>query len=63
MIEIKLSQGAKPGHGGVLPAKNVTDEIAEKRGVKKGQDAVSPPSHSSISTPIEMLEWVAQLRD
>lgn len=63
MIEIKLSQGAKPGHGGVLPASKVTDEIAETRGVPKGEDCVSPPGHSTFATPTGLLEWAARLRD
>ena len=62
MIEIKLSQGAKPGHGGVLPGSKVTKEIAETRGVPLGRDVVSPPAHSTFSTPIELLEWAAKLR-
>lgn len=62
MIEIKLSQGAKPGHGGVLPGEKVTREIAEARGVEPGKTVVSPPAHSTFSTPIEMLEWIAELR-
>ena len=62
MVEIKLSQGAKPGHGGVLPGQKVTQEIAEARGVPVGQDVVSPAAHSTFSTPIEMLEWIAELR-
>lgn len=62
MIEIKLSQGAKPGHGGILPAIKLTQEIADIRNVPMGQDVVSPPSHSAFSTPIELLEFVAQLR-
>ncbi len=63
MIEIKLSQGAKPGHGGVLPAAKVSEEIAKARGVTQGVDCVSPPAHSTFSTPTEMLEWAAKLRD
>lgn len=63
MIEIKLSQGAKPGHGGILPAAKVTPEIAEIRGVPMGQDVLSPPTHSAFSTPIGLLEFVKQLRD
>lgn len=63
MIEIKLSQGAKPGHGGVLPGQKVTAEIAETRGIPIGEDCLSPAAHSTFSTPIEMLEWIAQLRD
>ncbi len=62
MIEIKLSQGAKPGHGGVLLGPKVTAEIAEARGVLMGQDCVSPSNHSSFSTPVELLQFVQQLR-
>ncbi len=63
MIEIKLSQGAKPSHGGVLPAAKVDEEIAEARGVPVGEDCISPPAHSAFSTPHGLLEFVAQLRD
>jgi glutamate synthase domain-containing protein 2 len=63
MIEIKLSQGAKPGHGGILPADKVTPEIAATRGVPLGQDCVSPSSHSAFSTPIEMMQFIARLRE
>src|SRR5438132_3681013 len=63
MIEIKLSQGAKPGHGGVLPAPKVTPEIAEARGVPAWQDCVSPAAHSAFSTPIEMMAYIARLRE
>jgi glutamate synthase domain-containing protein 2 len=62
MIELKLSQGAKPGHGGVLPAAKVTPEIAAARGVPMGQDCISPAHHSAFSTPIGLLEFVATLR-
>lgn len=62
MVEIKLSQGAKPGHGGVLPGSKVTTEIAEARGVQVGEDCVSPAAHSSFSTPLELLQFVQQLR-
>ena len=62
MIEIKLSQGAKPGHGGVLPGAKVTQEIAEARGVAPGVDCVSPASHSAFSTPIEMMHFIDKLR-
>ncbi len=62
MIEIKLSQGAKPGHGGVLPGAKVSREIARARGVKRGVDCVSPPRHSAFSTPLEMLAFIGQLR-
>lgn len=63
MVELKLSQGAKPGHGGVLPAAKVTEEISRIRGVPMGQDCVSPASHAVFSTPIGLLEFVAQMRD
>jgi glutamate synthase domain-containing protein 2 len=63
MIELKLSQGAKPGHGGVLPGAKVTPEIAAARGVPVGVDCVSPARHSAFSTPIGMLEFIARLRD
>jgi len=63
MIEIKLSQGAKPGHGGVLPAAKVTPEIAEARGVPLGADCVSPAAHSSFGTPVELLEFMQSLRE
>ncbi len=63
MVELKLSQGAKPGHGGVLPAAKVSREIALTRGVPMGSDCVSPASHSAFSTPIEMLHFVAQMRE
>lgn len=63
MVEIKLSQGAKPGHGGVLPGAKVTREIAAARDVPAGIDCVSPAAHSAFATPIEMLEWAAKLRD
>ena len=62
MIEVKLSQGAKPGHGGVLPKAKVSLEIAEARGVPMGQDCVSPARHSAFSNPVELLNFVAQLR-
>ncbi|MGJ7614472.1 MULTISPECIES: FMN-binding glutamate synthase family protein [unclassified Variovorax] len=62
MIELKLSQGAKPGHGGVLPAPKVTPEIAAARGVPVGVDCISPSSHSAFSTPTEMMHFIAKLR-
>ena len=62
MIEIKLSQGAKPGHGGVLPGSKVTPEIAATRGVQPGEDCVSPARHSEFGTPIELLQFVERLR-
>ena len=63
MIEIKLSQGAKPGHGGVLPGRKVTAEISDARGVPTGEDCVSPASHSAFSTPLEMMAFIAKLRE
>lgn len=63
MIELKLSQGAKPGHGGMLPAAKISPEIAEARGVPMGQDCVSPASHSAFSTPLEMMQFIGTLRD
>ncbi|TLY48949.1 MAG: FMN-binding glutamate synthase family protein [Gammaproteobacteria bacterium] len=63
MIEVKLSQGAKPGHGGVLPAAKVSEEIARTRGVAMGQDCISPAAHSAFSTPLGLLEFVARLRE
>lgn len=63
MIEIKLSQGAKPGRGGILPAAKLTREIAEIRHVPMGQDVVSPPSHSSFDSPKGLLEFISKLRN
>ena len=63
MIEIKLSQGAKPGHGGILPKDKISDEIAQIRGVSQDQDCVSPAKHSAFSTPIEMMHFIQKLRD
>ncbi|MEP7281477.1 MAG: FMN-binding glutamate synthase family protein, partial [Rubrivivax sp.] len=62
MIEIKLSQGAKPGHGGMLPGAKVTPEIAATRGIAVGVDCLSPPRHSAFSTPTELLQFVDTLR-
>ncbi len=62
MIEIKLSQGAKPGHGGILPAAKLTREIAEIRHVTLGQDVISPAAHSTFNTPRGLLEFVSRLR-
>ena len=62
MIEIKLSQGAKPGHGGMLPASKITEEISEARGIPMGVDCISPAGHSAFTTPIEMMEFISQLR-
>lgn len=63
MIEIKLSQGAKPGHGGILPGQKVTAEIAEIRNVPIGKTVASPPGHSAFQTPLEMMHYVKKLRD
>ncbi|WP_111497783.1 MULTISPECIES: FMN-binding glutamate synthase family protein [Marinobacter] len=63
MIEIKLSQGAKPGHGGILPGPKVTPEIAEARGVTPWEDVESPAQHSAFSTPLELMDFIERLRE
>ena len=63
MIEIKLSQGAKPGHGGVLPKAKITAEIAATRGITADEDCVSPAAHRAFSTPLEMMTFIAWLRE
>ena len=63
MIEIKISQGAKPGHGGILPKEKISEEIAQTRGVPMGQDCVSPPVHSEFSTPLQLMGFITRLRD
>ena len=63
MIEIKLSQGAKPGKGGILPAPKVTQEIANARGVLPWVDCISPSGHSAFSTPIELMQFIVRLRE
>src|SRR5271170_7611808 len=63
MIEVKLSQGAKPGHGGVLPKAKITAEIAETRGIGRDADCVSPATHSAFSTPREFMEFIVKLRE
>lgn len=63
MIEIKLSQGAKPGHGGILPGAKVTPEIAETRGVAPWKDCNSPAAHSAFDSPIGLMRFVAHLRE
>ncbi|RYZ48985.1 MAG: FMN-binding glutamate synthase family protein, partial [Proteobacteria bacterium] len=63
MVEIKISQGAKPGHGGILPAEKVNQEVSDIRGVEIGKDVISPPGHSAFSTPYELLLFVKQLRE
>jgi len=62
MIEIKLSQGAKPGHGGILPAIKNTPEIAKIRHVEPGAAVHSPPSHSAFSDPIQFMYFIEKLR-
>lgn len=62
MVELKISQGAKPGHGGVLPAAKVSAEIARIRGVTEGEDCISPSSHRAFSTPIEMMTFIGEMR-
>ena len=62
MIEVKLSQGAKPGHGGILPAAKVTEEISKIRNVPMGKDVLSPPAHTAFRTPLEMLHFIDELR-
>ncbi|MFK7951894.1 MAG: FMN-binding glutamate synthase family protein [Ekhidna sp.] len=63
MIEIKLSQGAKPGHGGILPGNKVNEEIAHIRNVPVGKDVLSPPGHSAFSSPLEMMTFIKELRE
>lgn len=62
MIELKLSQGAKPGHGGMLPASKISEAIAEARGIPMGIDCVSPAAHSTFSTPLGMMQFLGKLR-
>jgi len=62
MIEIKISQGAKPGHGGVLPAAKITPEIAKTRGIPMGEDCISPAGHAKFSTPLELMHFIEELR-
>lgn len=63
MIELKLSQGAKPGHGGILPAKKNTPEIAKIRGVKAGEAVMSPPFHTAFNTPRGLVEMIAKMKE
>jgi glutamate synthase domain-containing protein 2 len=62
MVELKISQGAKPGHGGVLPAAKVSEEISRIRGVAMGEDCISPAYHKAFSTPIEMMHFIGEMR-
>ncbi len=63
MIEIKLSQGAKPGHGGILPKEKITPQIAAVRGIPMTEDCISPAGHSTFSTPLELMQFVQKLRE
>jgi len=63
MIELKLSQGAKPGHGGMLPFAKITPEIAEAREVPMGKDCISPASHSAFNGPLELMQFIGRLRE
>ncbi|ABD86142.1 FMN-binding glutamate synthase family protein [Rhodopseudomonas palustris] len=62
MIELKVSQGAKPGHGGVLPAAKVSEEISKIRGVGMGEDCISPAFHKAFSTPLELMAFLDEMR-
>jgi glutamate synthase domain-containing protein 2 len=62
MVELKISQGAKPGHGGVLPAAKVSEEISKIRGVPMGEDCISPATHRAFSTPLEMMKFLSEMR-
>jgi glutamate synthase domain-containing protein 2 len=62
MVELKISQGAKPGHGGVLPAAKVSQEISRIRGVAMGEDCISPAAHGAFSTPLEMMAFLGEMR-
>ena len=62
LIELKLSQGAKPGHGGMLPGPKVSAEIAAARGVPVGVDCISPAAHSAFGTPLALLQFLDRLR-
>ena len=62
MVVLKVSQGAKPGHGGVLPAAKVSEEISKIRGVAMGEDCISPPAHRAFSTPIGMMQFIGEMR-
>jgi len=63
MIELKLSQGAKPGHGGMLPASKISAEIAAARGIPMGHDCISPAAHSAFTSPVQLMEFLGKLRD
>jgi glutamate synthase domain-containing protein 2 len=63
MVEIKVSQGAKPSHGAILPTEKISKEISETRGIPMGQDCLSPAYHTAFSTPIELMEFVHKIRE
>ena len=63
MIEIKLSQGAKPGHGGVLPKAKISREVAKARGIPRDRDCISPARHPAFRTPLELMDFIARLRE
>jgi glutamate synthase domain-containing protein 2 len=63
MIEIKLSQGAKPAHGGILPKEKITPEIAKIRHIPLDQDVLSPPAHTTFNSPTSLLEWLSSCRN
>lgn len=63
MIEVKLSQGAKPGKGGVLPGKKITQEISDIRGVPMGEDVISPAAHSAFSNVVEMVDFIEEIAE
>jgi len=63
MIEIKMNQGAKPGHGGILPKEKITPLVAEVRGIPMGQDCVSPSAHTAFRTPLQLMEFIRKLRE
>ncbi|MDB5584211.1 MAG: glutamate synthase [Bradyrhizobium sp.] len=62
MVELKVSQGAKPGHGGVLPAAKVSEEISRIRGIAMDEDCISPAYHKAFSTPLEMMAFIGEMR-
>ena len=63
MFEIKMSQGAKPGKGGLLPGAKVTDEVASIRGIPKGQDSISPNGHEEVSSVADLLDMIHRVRE
>ena len=63
MIELKLSQGAKPGKGGILPASKVTQEIADVRGIPEGEASISPNRHPEVNSVTDLLDFIAHIRE